>query len=137
MTAFTAMMEQVTRFDDITWPQLMAHLGREDPTHTKARARRARNDVTMHKFTTCQVGEADMPPEYQCDDVAAWLKSGWPAACRVVKSVSELEIASEGGGESGSKRSQGVSAADGVTPCTRVFDRNDLGDVCRFSTSCS
>ncbi|CAE6912620.1 unnamed protein product [Symbiodinium sp. CCMP2456] len=52
MTAFTAMMEQVTRFDDITWPQLMAHLGREDPTHTK-------------------VGEADMPQEYQCDDVEA------------------------------------------------------------------
>ena len=38
MTAFRALMEQVARFDDITWPQLLAHLGQEDPTHTKARA---------------------------------------------------------------------------------------------------
>ena len=78
-----------------------------------------------------------MPPEYQCDDVTAWLllRSACSMSC-FVRSVSKLET-SEGGGESGGNRSEGVIAADGVTPCTRDFDRNDLGDVCCFSASCS
>ena len=49
MTAYASLMEQVTRFDDITWPELMSHLAREDKTHTK-------------------VGEDELPLEYRCDD---------------------------------------------------------------------
>ena len=112
MTAYSSIMEQVTRFDDITWPELMSHLAREDKTHTK-------------------VGEDELPLEYRCDDTEVVN----PDANVHKLSLLQMEAHHAQGSSTGATLAVSAALRQAVADTHRILDAHGANTSMRITCS--